>query len=364
MKNEMTNKQLALERLHRNGVLSPFPSVEKCVGNLAGIQAQVQQFSELAVLNRCSGYLSMKTLSSAYASHDFISLWGQRNTLHMYAAQDWGMICDIYHNRTYFQRYLPSCREFLENLSEQIRAMASKEKLVERGRIHECIQASSPPELKKIDWLTYMMLNHLCANGLLFGIPAKPSIKNFVFFDALLQTAWRENPERFAASLDDMLLRYFQYYGPATLQDFCHWSGLTTSIARQSLARVESRLNAATLEKRFYYTYGKKEVKNTRALSLLGKFDPLLVAYHDKNWIATPEQQRKIWRKAGHVEAVVLEGSTLIATWRHSLKGKALTICIEALTGISDAVKDRIQAKCKKLAQFWKKDLVAVVYME
>lgn len=46
----MTNKQLALERLHRNGVLSPFPSVEKCVGNLAGIQAQVQQFSELAVL--------------------------------------------------------------------------------------------------------------------------------------------------------------------------------------------------------------------------------------------------------------------------------------------------------------------------
>lgn len=215
----MPSKKLALERLHRNGVITPFPSAEMCVRNLAGIQAQVQQFAELAVWNRCSGLLSMQKLSAAYRSHAFINLWGQRNTLHMYAAADWDMICDIYHNRMYIQRDISAHPEFFQNIPEQFVAMSSKGKL-SRTQIHQWVEEHAPAQLKESEWLTYMILNYLCANGLLFGVPAKPSVQNFVCFSALGGDQWQWKTEKFAASLSEMMLRYFKYYGPATIHDF------------------------------------------------------------------------------------------------------------------------------------------------
>ena len=88
------------------------------------------------------------------------------------------------------------------------------------------ISKDIPDALKKINWLTYMILNHLCANGILFGIPEKPYIKNFVRFNALNKNKWSFDKNQTILSFEKMLIRYFQYYGPATLEDFSHWSGL------------------------------------------------------------------------------------------------------------------------------------------
>jgi hypothetical protein len=93
---------------------------------------------------------------------------------------------------------------------------------------------------------------------------------------------------------------------------------------------------------------------------LLGKFDPLFVSYHHKDWIINDEQRKLIWTSAGHVEAVILNGTEVIGTWRHSLKGRKMTIQLFPLRKISKNELRQIQEKAEELAAFWKKELSAV----
>ncbi len=295
----MTNKELALERLHRNGIISPFPSMTLCVQNLAGIQAQVQQFAELALQNRCLGTPTMKDMDKLYRSYDFINLWGQRNTLHMYHHSDWDMICDIYHNRTYSRKHISAYPDFFAEITKQVQIAAATGTSTMRSQIDELVMAHAPTPLREIDWLTYMVLNHLCAHGLLFGIPAKPSIQEFVCFPALNREQWQWNAGSFPASLDELLLRYFQYYGPASIQDFSHWSGLPIIAFQEAFDRITPELNKIPADKRTYYSFGNVKIKNSHKLTLLGKFDPLLVSYQHKEWIATPEQKSKSGGRQG-----------------------------------------------------------------
>ena len=129
----MNRKELALERLHRNGLLPPFPSIAACVYSLVGIQSQMQQFSEVSIWNRCGGSPTTADFEKAYLSHSLINLWGQRNTLHMYAAKDWDMICDLYHNRTYAERLNALHPEIMTRLIGQIRSRIPSEGIVSRS---------------------------------------------------------------------------------------------------------------------------------------------------------------------------------------------------------------------------------------
>lgn len=358
----MTKKDLALERIHRNGLISPFPSTELCVRSLGGIQSQVQQFAELAILNRCSGAPTTKELDKAYHGHRFINLWGQRKTLHMYTAEDWDIICDVYHDKTYIQNEVSKHSDYFTEIIAQVQSMTSSGKLIERTHMDELVKACAPESLLENSFLTYMVQGYLCANGVLFGIPAKPSIRRFACFSALDRSQWEWNEERRATSLEEMMLRYFQHYGPATIQDFSHWSGLSIMVFREVFERIQPKLTAVTIDKRTYYTFGSVEIKLTRKLSLLGKFDPLFVSYRHKDWIATPGQQKQIWRNAGHVEAVILDGAKLLGTWRHTLKSDKMFICVEPLASISQGAKERIEAKAKRLARFWDKELESITY--
>ena len=304
----------------------------------------------------------MKMPNEAYRPHNLINLWGQRKTLHMYIAGDWDMICDIYHDRTYIQNQLSLHQEFFEDIAEQVRITATAEKRITRSQIDAFVSACAPASLKENDFLTYMVLSYLSVNGVIFGIPAKPSIQEFACSSTLNKAHWQRDAEKFAASLDEMMRRYFRYYGPATMQDFSHWSGLPILAFREVFGSLEPSLTAATLDKRTYYSFGSIEVKNSQKLSMLGKFDPLFVSYCHKDWVVAPEQQKRIWRSAGHVEAVILDGVRLVGTWRHVRKGGRIIVCVEPLATISEGAKKRIEAKSKKLARFWGKELESVVY--
>ena len=61
---------------------------------------------------------------------------------------------------------------------------------------------------------------------------------------------------------------------------------------------------------------------------MLGKFDPLLLAYNDKSWIVNDELKSRIWRKAGHISATIVEGGKACATWDYRITTNGLHITI------------------------------------
>ncbi len=71
-------------------------------------------------------------------------------------------------------------------------------------------------------------------------------------------------------ALAELTRRYFRSHGPATLQDFVWWSGLTVANARRGIAQVGTRRSART----------KQSSRNSA--HLLPAFDEYFVAYKDR----------------------------------------------------------------------------------
>lgn len=90
-----------------------------------------------------------------------------------------------------------------------------------------------------------------------------------------------------------MIDRYFSAFGPATIQDFKHWSGLRNSDYIETLEKLlENYICYIGEDGKNYYSKAKTQ-ENVEMGSplLLGKFDPLFVSYAKKNWLASEKER-------------------------------------------------------------------------
>lgn len=159
------------------------------------------------------------------------------------------------------------------------------------------------------------------------------------------------------------MLRYFKHYGPATLKDFCHWSGLPQGASRQCLDSLDGLLDAHSHDDRDYFTHGAiAGSAPENELFLLGKFDPLFVSYSHKDWIAPPKLQKQVWRNAGWVEAVIIDSSRLAGVWRHAITGKKMSVQVTQFSKLKVPAKRKVQERAERLASFWEKDLDVVTF--
>lgn len=80
-------------------------------------------------------------------------------------------------------------------------------------------------------------------------------------------------------ALAEITRRYFKSHGPATLQDFVWWSGLTVGDARRGLAQVEREFEKEEFDERVYWGPGVTRAKSNYAAHLLPAYDEYFVAY-------------------------------------------------------------------------------------
>lgn len=361
---ETDKEHIIYQRTCRNGLLDPFKSPVECIHSLAGIQSQVQQFAEVSIWNRCGGHITMHELAELYRKHEIINIWGQRHTLHMYLRQDWDIINDIYIHRVPdnpYEKLFPEEYAYIWNwLHERCSAVDH----VHRKELQEIIQEKAGHLLTESDYYEYAVIRLGCLHGLFFGLPAKPSIKAFIPYANVRQEKWFKDEERFIPAVENIMERYFRHYGPATVADFCHWSGLPQGVAKTAFGHIRHQLTEYHHDGKSYFALGEIDENAIRhdKLFLLGKFDPFFVSYRHKEWIATEQQVRAIWQSAARVEAVILEGTELLGTWRHTLKGKKMSLQVYPFRKIKASSKKKISRQAEHLAFYWVKELDSVTY--
>ena len=77
---------------------------------------------------------------------------------------------------------------------------------------------------------------------------------------------------------------YFRSHGPAMLQDFVWWSGLSTADAKRGIELVERSLERATIGEKVYWSSrsGKAQARSSHTAHLLPIYDEYFVAYKDR----------------------------------------------------------------------------------
>src|ERR1051325_1459226 len=112
-------------------------------------------------------------------------------------------------------------------------------------------------------------------------------------------------------ALAKLTQRYFTSHGPATLQDFIWWSGLTAADARHGVGLVDRHLRQELIEEKVHLSPRvAKTPKPTYSAHLLPAYDEYTVAYKDRQTISAQND--------GLLGPIVIVNGRRVGTWKRT----------------------------------------------
>ena len=111
---------------------------------------------------------------------------------------------------------------------------------------------------------------------------------------------------------------YFASHGPATLQDFTWWSGLTITDAKLAMEMIKSDFHSektGTQTFLFDNNFSINE-KYWESAYLLPAFDEFIISYKDRSIIVSSEEQNRIISRNGMFWPVLLMNGQAVGTWK------------------------------------------------
>jgi hypothetical protein len=131
-------------------------------------------------------------------------------------------------------------------------------------------------------------------------------------------------------ALAEFARRYFTGHGPATLQDFVWWSGLTAADARAGLEMVTSQLMHEVVGGQAYWfapsTPPAKDLSQTAYL--LPNFDEYIVGYTDRSAVFDALHTDRLDPRGGLLTSTMVLNGQVVGTWKRTFKKN--TVVIEA----------------------------------
>ena len=195
-------------------------------------------------------------------------------------------------------------------------------------------------------------LAHIFLRAELDGVVCSGPMLGKQFTYALLE---ERVPETKSLTRDEALAkltrRYFTSHGPATLQDFVWWSGLTAADAKHGIALVHSDLKEALLEEKSYWSAPTKRTRATpQSAHLLPAFDEYSVAYKDRQRLFEFDHPKSLTTPMGLLGPTVLVDGKVVGAWnRTSDKG---TITLNLARSLKKPERLAVAQAAERYAEF------------
>jgi hypothetical protein len=158
-------------------------------------------------------------------------------------------------------------------------------------------------------------------------------------------------------ALAELTRRYFASHGPAQLQDFVWWSGLTVGDARKGLALLGGELTRREAGDATYWSGSPARPRQAQPQTyLLPIYDEYLIAYKDRR--AAFDQSR--WTQTGYADpfsAPILAHGVVVGTWRRRFTAGTVIVTVSCYTRPSSAARAAIDGAARAYATFIGADL-------
>lgn len=168
--------------------------------------------------------------------------------------------------------------------------------------------------------------------------------------DTLPQNTWTRDE-----AVLEMARRYFMSRGPATAQDFVHWSGLLISEARMALESLKSQLVEEKLNGKITFrpAHTPSAPENAPTLYLLPGFDEYLLGYRDRSDVLDPQYANLICPGGNGVfKPTIVSHGRVIGTWTKTVKKGAVIIAPQPFTTLSEAEREAFASTAQKYADY------------
>ena len=280
---DITRQRLVTQQIARQAFTTP----AQVVRWLGAVQAQDYPAGKWAIGLRLPEATDAD-IERAIAERTIVRMWPMRGTLHFVAAEDARWILELLAPRTIAgaglrHRQLEMDDEVIRRAGVVVKKALAGGRALTRDALYRKLDAAglSTAALGVLGRRGFHILWRLAHDGLICFGPREGKQQTFVLLDEWLPRTAAPLPRD--EGLAKLALRYFTGHGPATVQDFTWWAGLSAPDARSALAMVDSQLGHEDVAGATYWYAGRTTVRISRASAyLLPPFDEYLVGYRDR----------------------------------------------------------------------------------
>ncbi len=350
----MTNLNIAHRRLH-NQFLSQqmFEKPGDIVQWLGAVQAQDYGAAKWALGLRLHG-ISDSTIDQAFANGEILRTHIMRPTWHFVTPADirWMLMLTaprvLAASAYYFRISELDDTLFAKSNAVLVEALQGGKQLT-RSELAAALQQAD------IVVGDLLRLTYIIMHAELDGIICSGARRGKQFTYALLD---ERAPQGRILDRDEALagfaLRYFTGHGPATLQDFVWWSGLTVADAKVGLDMVSSQLMREVIDEQIYWSSSSIIPVNDQppTMYLLPNFDEYTVGYADRSAVIDEGDVSKFDARGSVLNNTIVLDGRVIGTWKRVLKKDSVTITPTLFTSLNETEKRAFVEAANQYAAF------------
>ena len=346
---EITHRRLVNQLIAASNCRKP----EEVVAALGAMQAQDYTGVLWSVGLRVPG-VTESDVEQAIAERKIVRTWPMRGTLHLVAAQDIHWLLDLLAPAMLVRRArlmreskldpvtLARCEKlFVRALQGQQLSREALMKLLEQNKI-------STADQRGYHILWWLALQKVICFG-----PRIGKQHTFVLMEEWIPAARKRNRDK---ALAEIALRYFTSHGPATLQDFAGWTGLSAEDARAALDGAASRLSREKIGDQTYWT-SQNSAKVSQDISdvafLLPGFDEYLLGYKDRGAVLDPQHAQKIAPTSnGRFQPTIILNGRVAGTWQRLADKRKCSIKLYPFNRLAKAHRAAIEHTAERYGKF------------
>jgi len=361
----MTNLNIAHQRLHNQLITQQtFEKPGDVVQWLGAVQAQDYAAAKWAVGLRLQGVTS-DDIEQAFADGAILRTHVMRPTWHFVSPGDirWllALTAPRVHaaNAYYYHTLGLDDAIFMRSNAALAKALQGGKQLTRLELVSVLKQVGVATE--NLGFLLILM--HAELDGVVCSGARRGKQFTYALLDERVpQTRTLDHDE----ALAEFARRYFTSHGPATVQDFVWWSGLTVADARSGLAMVASELLHEVVGGQKYWFSASvppaKELSQTACL--LPNFDEYTVGYKDRSAIFDASHTEKFDLRGNVLNNILVLDGQVVGTWKRTLKKDAVIITPSLFIPLTIAETHAFAAAANRYAVFLEKSVHATFQVE
>jgi uncharacterized protein YcaQ len=356
----VTPSQIAAFRLSRHHLLNQGAAdlVTVC-RDVGGIQAQLMVAAEMALWARNHKISRTQIHDALWREHSLIKTASLRGTLHLIPADEFSVyITALRNSRVASAMRIMSRFNITPKEASAMNNVILEElgdgPVLQRGltkRIRPKVSRNIRRCMDKV-WSVFRLA---IAEGLVCCGPERGVEVTLVRTDQWLPRQKRIEEQEAKRIL---LRRYLSAYGPATVRDFSHWTGMSMKESREAWDSMQDELVEVTVEdhRTWLLRHDLEDFASSNldgsVLRLLPHFDCYLLAHSEKEHLVGAGNYKRVYRSQGWISPVILLDGRVVGTWSYKRRGQRLTTQIELFEKIPKLLQGRIKEETDSLERF------------
>ena len=353
----MEASQLLARRLANQQIVRPvFKNPHDLVAHLGAVQAQDFASALWTIGLRLPGCTAADVVR-AIADRKLVWTWAMRGTLHIVPAEDARWMLRLLAPRALAKtksvyRQAGLTDELFAHASGILQRALRGGKQLTRKQIMELWEAAG---IGTSNQRGYLMLARLAQEGCICLGPPSDKTQTFVLLDEWLP---EDSVMTREASLAEIARRYFASHGPATLDDFVWWTGLTRTEARPALEAAMPALTSTTTgDKEYFYPAAAAQALPSPAVSLLPGFDEYMLGYTDRSLALRDAHRQHVYTKNAVYPGTLIIDGLVEGTWKRVVQRRGLQLTVTSFQTLSEELRAQVEEQAKRYSEFWQQDI-------